>query len=93
MDKINCNSIINNVIEQTDESKVENIIKYILSDDNAENHLKNLANKKINLLIDNFSKGVDDLKTIEDNLSKLLISIFDDIDKNNLQKFETKNLN
>jgi hypothetical protein len=64
MDQVNSESIVNNVINNTDESKVENIIKYILSDSTAEGHLKELANKKLDTIIENFNNSVKDLETI-----------------------------
>lgn len=81
MDQINSESIITNVINNTDESKVQNIIKYILSDDTADKHLKELANKKLDNILEKFSNSVQELGTIEENLSDLLMSILDDFEK------------
>lgn len=81
MHQINSEKIIKNVIDKTDDEKVENIIKYIVSDDSADDYLKELANKKLDIILEKFSNSVQEFENIEENLSELLTSILDEFEK------------
>jgi hypothetical protein len=81
MHQVNSESVINSVINNTDESRVDNIIKYILSDETADKYLKDLANKKLDTILEKYDNSVQELGKIEDSLSELLMSILDEFEK------------
>ena len=76
--KINEEKIINDVIEKIDEKKINNIIKYIISNESAEDYLKNILNHNIDILLKNMENEVYNLDKIQEDIANILTKILNE---------------